>query len=119
MSDRVVDELEERRIARRLACLADAVESLPGEQLDAILSGVVTGTVPRRPASRFRARAGRQVHGAATLAAALALAVGIGHAEFGSNEPRGGGTAPGQLLSFPEGSALELLLSQTEAERPA
>jgi hypothetical protein len=116
----VVDELEERRVVRRLSGLAEAVEPLPDSELAAILSGVSSGRLGRRPASGLRTQVWRRLPGAAAaLAAALAIAVGIGQAERSFDGPEERGTAPVQLLSFPEGSALELLLSRAAEDRPA
>ncbi len=117
MTRPVVDELEERRVVRRLAGLAEAVEPLRDDEVRAVLRGVVAGDVARRP--RRRTRIGGALPGlAATAAAVLAIAVGIGHAERSGGDPANRGTTP-ELLSFPEGSALELLLSRADAERPA
>ena len=113
----VVDELEERRVVRKLAGLAEAVEPLRDDEVEAIVSGVVAGVLTRRPVRRVRI--GAVLPGlAAAAAAALAIAVGIGHAEHSGGVPASGSTTP-ELLSFPEGSALELLLSRADAERPA
>ncbi len=115
----VVDELEERRVTRRLACLAEAVEPLADRELRAILAGVVTGVVPVRRPPRRGARLARQLPGlAAAAAAAVAVTVGIGHSERSTDDQHVRGTAPEQLLSFPEGSALELLLARAGSERP-
>ena len=121
MRQPVVDELEERRVARRLTALAEAVEPLPDRQLDAILSAVALGVPVRRPARGLRARASRHVSGvaAAAAAAALAIAVGIGNSQHSPDDRQVRGSVPERLLSFPEGSALELLLSQAGEERPA
>jgi hypothetical protein len=116
----VVDELEERRVVRRLSGLAEAVEPLPDGELAALLSGVSSGRLGRRPPGGLRTQAWRHLPGAAAaLAAVLAIAVGIRHAEAGFDGPEDRGTAPVRLLSFPEGSALELLLSRAGEDRPA
>ncbi len=112
-----VDELAERRIVRRLTELADAVEPLPDAEVDALLSGAALGAVASRSGRRLRI--GSALPGlAAAAAAALAIAVGIDDAERGGGDPANGAATP-ELLSFPEGSALELLLSRADAERPA
>ena len=116
----VVDELEERRVVRRLSGLAEAVKPLPDGELAAILSGVASGDLGRRRPGGLRTQAWRGLPGAAAaLAAVLAIAVGIGHTEGGLDGPEDRGTAPVRLLSFPEGSALELLLSRAGEDRPA
>ena len=115
----VVDELEERRVTRRLACLAEAVEPLPDVELRAILNDISAGTLVRRPTRRPVRLAARLPGVAAAVAAALAVAVGIGHSEGSAEHRQVRGTAPQHLLSFPEGSALELLLARVDAEPPA
>ena len=114
----VVDELEERRITRRLTRLAEAVEPLPDWELRTILNDVAAGKHVHRPARRQARLALRLPGAAAAVAAALAVAVGIGHSGRSPDNGQVGGTAPEHLLSFPEGSALELLLARAGAERP-
>ena len=115
----VVDELEERRITRRLTRLAEAVEPLPDGELRAILNDVASGKSVRRPTRRRTRLALRLPGAAAAVAAALAVAVGIEHSARSPEHGQVGGAAPEHLLSFPEGSALELLLARAGAERPA
>lgn len=120
MRHSIVDELEERRIVRRLTHLADAVEPLADDELDAILRGATSAASARPAAGRLRGRSVRYLPGiAAAAAAAVAIAVGFGHSESSPDGPQLRGTTPERLLSFPEGSALELLLSRAGAERPA
>lgn len=116
----VVDELGERRLVRRLAQLADAVEPLPNDELEAIVRAATSESSARPPSRRLRARSWHELPGVAVAAAAvLAIAVGIGQSERRTADPGAGGVTRQQQFAFPEGSALELLLSRAEAKRPA
>lgn len=105
---------------RRLTQLTEAVEPLRDDELDAIVRAATFEASARPPAKRLRARSSLQLPGiAVAAAAALAIAVGIGHSERSPDGTPVPGTTLEQPLSFPEGSALELLLSRAGTERPA
>jgi hypothetical protein len=100
------NELEERRVIRLLNELADSVDHLPAQEVDALLRPVaMTHVVRRRPALQKRA--------SVAAAAAAAVILGTTLASTVARSPSsstGPGTAHAQLASFPEGSALHLLL---------
>jgi ferric-dicitrate binding protein FerR (iron transport regulator) len=105
------NELEERRVMRLLADAAADVAPLPQRDVDAML-GVATGATTR-PVRRRRPVA-RQLQHAVAVAAAAAVVISSSLA-LTSSEPQPASSGPGasdaRLASFPEGSALRLLLS--------
>lgn len=103
------NEVEERRMIRLLANAAADVAPLSSDEVDRLLRSATQG-VRDRPRSR------RRLSRLQPLIAAAAAAVVVG-VTLGSSVP---GTRPdspapaatkAQLASFPEGSALQLLLS--------
>lgn len=105
------NEVEERRVMRLLADAADDVAPLPQHEVDALISAA-TG-VFARPARRRRPVA-RQLQQAVAAAAAVAAVIGSSLV-LTSSQPQPASTQSGatdaRLASFPEGSALRLLLS--------
>jgi hypothetical protein len=98
----IVNEVEERRVIRLLQEAANAVPPLSEVEVGTLLDAAGRGVAPGRTC-RLPTRA--------LLAAAAAAAVVAG-TTVGSSTP-GPGPAPAtaQLASFPEGSALQLLIS--------
>lgn len=111
MTDIGPNEVEERRVMRLLADAAADVAPLPQHDVDAML-GAATGA-SARPARRRRPVA-RHLQHAVAVAAAAAVVISSSLA-LTSSEPQPASTRSGatdvRLASFPEGSALRLLLS--------
>jgi ferric-dicitrate binding protein FerR (iron transport regulator) len=105
------NEVEERRVIRLLADAADDVAPLPQHDVDALLSAATGGSAP--PVRRRRPVA-RQLQHAVAAGAAAAAVIGSSLV-LTSSQPQSASTKPGgtdvRLASFPEGSALRLLLS--------
>jgi hypothetical protein len=117
LSPEVANEFEERRVARLLAGAAEAIAPLSDVEVETLVRGARSRLYARRGRRRSRGRR-RHVFSVAAVAAAAAIAVSlpIGGQE---SEPRSGPASTavgGNLASFPEGSALLLLLSQRGAE---
>jgi hypothetical protein len=113
VSAELPNEVEERRVIRLLADVAAEVSPLPSEDVDHLLAA----------AMRRRSRAHRRSPGlhhllATGAAAAVVLGVALGltasHSQAPSREPA---STSASLASFPEGSALQLLLSTDATER--
>jgi hypothetical protein len=101
-----MNELEERRVIRLLDGIA--VDPLPAEQVGELLHTATLGAGGRR-----RSRLLPRVL-AVGAAAALILGTALTSSLPGSqSSPSGRAGAPAHLASFPEGSALHLLLSST------
>lgn len=106
------NEVEERRVIRMLSGLADDIPALRDDEIQcavgsaSALARVVSGHVrSRRPARCFSAMA------AAAAVVVLALLVQLeAPAEQSSSAASGSASA----ATFPEGSALQLLLSASE-----
>jgi hypothetical protein len=98
----IVNEVEERRVIRLLHELADEVWPLPEDEVPALVDAAGRGVAPRRP---------RRLPARALLAAAAAAAVVAGTTLGSSGPAPGPAPAATQLVSFPEGSALHLLIS--------
>ena len=105
------NEVEERRVIRQLARLADDVAALPDAEIQRAVGSasaralMVAGRVrTRRPARRFSTVA------AAAVVALAFLAQLEAHPERSSSSASAG--AP--IATFPEGNALQLLLSPSE-----
>jgi ferric-dicitrate binding protein FerR (iron transport regulator) len=105
------NELEERRVIRLLADLADDVPALAEEEIQRALQAasapapIVSGRLrSRRPARSFPAMA---------AAAVVALAFLV---QFGAPAEHSSSSASGSasIVTFPEGNALQLLLSTRE-----
>jgi hypothetical protein len=108
LSRPLTNELEERRVVRLLTGAAEAIEPLPAIEVETMVRRARTRSVGRRRASGSRL----QVFSVAAVAAAVALAVSLPTRGQPTGQPAGGapGSAAG-LVGFPEGSALQLLLS--------
>jgi hypothetical protein len=104
------NEVEERRVIRLLAEAADDVTPLSGQEVDELLQ-TATGGRPRLVRRRPLARRLQHVS-AAAAAAAIVVSGGLA---LTASQPQGAATDSGstdaRLASFPEGSALRLLLS--------
>ena len=108
------NEVEERRIIRVLAGLADDVPALRDDEIQhalgfaPALARVMSGHRSRRPARCFSA--------VAAAAAVVALAFSV---QFETPAGRSASAASGSAsaATFPEGSALQLLLAATETNR--
>lgn len=111
MSPELRNEVEERRVIRLLADVAAQVPALTPEEVDCVLGAAV---------HRKRSRVARRLRPllATSAAAAVILGVAVGltasHSQPPSREPA---TTNAGMTSFPEGSALQLLLSTDAAER--
>jgi ferric-dicitrate binding protein FerR (iron transport regulator) len=105
------NEIEERRVMRLLGDAAAEVAPLPEHDVDSILRAA-TGGVPR--AVRRRRPLARHLHHAVAACAAAAVVISSSLA-LTSSEPQEAANRSGptdvRLASFPEGSALRLLLS--------
>jgi ferric-dicitrate binding protein FerR (iron transport regulator) len=111
----MTDNLEQMRVRRALEAVGDAVEPLSDEELARMARRATASPPPRSLLSR-RPTVPAAVAAIVASAAVAALTVG----GLGSS---GGGqdAAPSDahLVSFPEGSALRLLLISTpEGDRP-
>ena len=112
MSARLANEIEERRVIRLLAGLAEEVPALPDAEIQRAvelapaLARLTSGRVPlRHPARRFA-----PVAAAAVVALAFLIQLEAS-AEHSSSAASGSGS----LVKFPEGNALQLLLSASKA----
>jgi hypothetical protein len=110
MNDPFPNEVEERRVIRLLADAADDVTPLSGQEVDELLRAA-TGGRPRLVRRRPVARRLQQL----SAAAVAAVAIVVGSLAVTASQPQGAatdsGSADARLASFPEGSALRLLLS--------
>lgn len=101
-----MNELQERRVIRLLSDAADAVDSLPSHEVGELLDRATLGVTTRRRTNR---------HARDLLAAAAAAAVLLGTtlaAGVPGSQHSPSGAARTQLDTFPEGSALHLLLAR-------
>ena len=110
MNDPFPNEVEERRVIRLLADVGDDIAPLTGREVDELLQTVTTGrprVVRRRPVAH-------RLHHLGAAAAAVAVVISGGLA-LTASQPHGAaddaGSTDARLASFPEGSALRLLLS--------
>jgi hypothetical protein len=112
MSRELTNELEERRVVRLLAGAADAVPPLADSEVETLILRVQT-----RP-DRRRRPSGSRLHvlSVAAVAAVIALAVSLPTRSQPSGQPAGGASPAAGLVAFPEGSALQLLLSRPGAD---
>lgn len=104
-----MNELEERRVIRLLGEVGDAVEPLTADEIDALLQPAALGRVSvRRHTPRPRTLA--------AIAAAAAVVLGT-TVLTRSSQPHAPGPAHAraELATFPDGSALQLLLAQRPA----
>ena len=102
MSRRLVDEVEERRVMRRLARLDAAVPELADAEVHRL--------VRARPVRIRRRRSPARYLPAVAAAAAVAIGVSV---QLARPAPRPSSTIPGstELVTFPQGTALQLLLA--------
>ena len=111
MSGSCPNEVEERRVIRLLADAAADIAPLPEREVDALLTAATGGSA--RPVRRRRPVA-RQLQHAVAVAAAAVVVISSS-LTLTSSEPQPASSRPGatdaRLASFPEGSALRLLLS--------
>jgi hypothetical protein len=105
------NEVEERRVIRLLSDAAADVAALPEREVDVLLESAKRGVANRRGSRRPGARQLNHVI-ATGVAAAVIIGAAVG-STFSSSGPasREPVTASASLASFPEGSALQLLLS--------
>jgi hypothetical protein len=108
-----VNELEERRIIRLLDGVA--VEPLTPEDVSELLHSATLGVAARRR-SRLQPRRVLATGAAAALILGTALASGLAGSQSPSSGPA---TGSAHLASFPEGSALHLLLSAGRGDGPS
>ena len=118
MSREITNEIEERRVIRLLGGAADAIQPLDEVDVSALLRGSAAGHRARRARRRSFPRRLHLLSGGA-VAAATALAVIL---PLRRTTPISRAQPPvvstRDLVAFPEGSALSLLLSR-QGERRA
>lgn len=104
----VVNEIEERRVIRLLAELADR---LPGLSEDDVYAFVVAASAPagRRRPRRFQSSA-RSLP-AVAAAAVVAIGVSLQLARPAADSSSGVRAESASIVSFPAGNALELLIA--------
>jgi hypothetical protein len=112
MSER--DEFEERRIIRAFASAAREIPPLAPEEVSDLLNEATAATTGRSRRSPHLPQLGRLL----AIAAAVVVAVGLGaiasESRHSSREPAG---PTARVASFPEGTALHLLLSAGATDR--
>ena len=117
MSGQLGNEFEERRVARLLTRAAEAITPL-SEVEQAMLARDAAAGLRAHPSHRRSFARRRHVLSVAAVAAVAALAVSLPIRSQGT-EPRSPATSSDvgeYLAAFPEGSALELLLSRRGAQ---
>jgi hypothetical protein len=118
MSREITNEVEERRVIRLLGGAADAIPPLDSAEVSALLRGPVAETRASEARRRPFARAPHLLSVGA-VAAATALAVLLPLQTHDAEHPNAStGRVQADLIAFPEGSALSLLLSR-QGERRA
>ena len=106
------NEVEERRVIRILAGLAEGVPALRDYEIQrAVGSGVLARVLPGRARSL---RAARYFSAAAAAVVALAFVV---HFEAPTGRSSSAASGSASAATFPEGSALQLLLSASGTSR--
>jgi hypothetical protein len=109
-----LNEVEERRVIRLLAGLASDVPAL---RADEVHRAVESASAPARVTSgHVRSRRSARCFSAVAAAAVVAMALSV---QFEAPAERASSAAPSSAsaATFPEGSALELLLSASETSR--
>jgi hypothetical protein len=109
-----LNEVEERRVIRLLTGLADDVPALRPDEAQ---RAVESASAPTRVTSgRVRSRLPARCFSAVAAAAVVALALSV---QFEAPAERSSSAASGSAsaATFPEGSALQLLLSASETSR--
>ncbi len=107
------NELEERRVIRLLAAAVDAVPPLHDAEVETLVRLAAASPSSRRP--RRRSGPGRRTLLAAAVAATALVAVLPIHRHEPPPPSTAGDASP--LVSFPEGSALSLLLMRPVERR--
>ena len=117
MSKELGNEFEERRVARLLARAAEAITPLSDVE-QAMLARGATARLHAHPTHRRSLARRRHVLSVAAVAAVAALAVSLPIRSQTAEPPSPATSADvGEYLAaFPEGSALELLLSRRGAQ---
>ena len=114
MNDPFPNEVEERRVIRLLADVGDDIAPLTGREVDELLHSAVGGATGGRPRLVRRRSVARRVQQVLAAGAAAAVVVS-GSLALTASQPHGAaknsGSTDASLASFPEGSALRLLLS--------
>jgi hypothetical protein len=114
MNDPFPNEVEERRVIRLLADAADDVTPLSVGEVDELLRSAIGGATGGRPRLVRRRPVARRLQQLLAAGAAAAV-VASGSLALTASQPQGAATDSGstdaRLASFPEGSALRLLLS--------
>ena len=111
MNENYANELEERRVIRLLADAASDVAPLPDDDVDLMLRTATGGSAY---GGRRRRRVARHLQHAVAACAAAAVVISSSLALTSSQPEQAtnrSGPAETRLASFPEGSALRLLLS--------
>jgi hypothetical protein len=119
LSREVRNEVEERRVIRLLAGAAEAIPPLQEPEVDAALARVVAAGASGHRARRSFVPRRPHLLSVAAVAAAAAL-VAVLPASLRESRPAGGSSPAGvdaYEVSFPEGSALSLLLSRPVERR--
>jgi len=108
------NEVEERRVIRLLAGAADDLAPLSRREVDGLLRSAVGGAMGGRPRPVRRRPLAHRLQQVGAVAAAAAVVVS-GSLVLTASQPQGtaphSGSTDARLASFPEGSALRLLLS--------
>jgi hypothetical protein len=117
LSRPLVNELEERRVIRLLASVAEEVTPLADVDVDSILRRAMAGS-----GRRARRRFDLPLRYLPAVAAAAAIVIGV---SIGSDRSASPQQAPSdarfdtRLASFPQGSALSVLLTRAESRDKA
>ena len=106
------NEVEERRVIRMLARLAEDVPALPDHEIQRAVAAVPARAMPRRGRSLRPARCFSAVAAAAVIALAFVV-----HFEASAGRASSVDSRSASAGAFPEGSALQLLLSASRTSR--
>lgn len=105
----VVNEVEERRVIRLFADLADRVPALGDDEVDALMTSASASAVrPRRP--RWFQSSGRYLP-AIAAAAVVAIGISVQLDRPGSGPSSAVRSGSAEIVTFPEGNALQLLIA--------
>lgn len=105
----VVNEVEERRIIRLLAGLADEVPRLGDDEVYAVLAAASVPTARPRRARRFQSSARYLPAVAAMAVVAIGVSAQLDRPASRPSSALHSGSAP--IATFPEATALQLLIS--------
>ena len=117
MSREITNEVEERRVIRLLGGAAEAIPPLDALEVSALLRASAAGQRVRRARRRSFPR-GAHLLTAAAVAAATGLAAIFPRLHDAEQPSAATSRVHADLIAFPEGSALSLLLSR-QGERRA